>query len=156
MRPTTRSRRPGVMFRSKLSVMGCVMLMCCQLYLGIVLTAVVVVTGCFSYYQEAKSSRIMESFKNLIPQVGYMLCRNRRNVAALFTVQSVVCEKQTNKRRTCVTVATVSNRKPTSKPNPIPIQCRPSMSVVILALFCRPTLVCQECRHCPPTYRLPK
>jgi len=48
--------------------------MCCQLYLGIVLTAVVVVTGCFSYYQEAKSSRIMESFKNLIPQVGNILC----------------------------------------------------------------------------------
>ena len=40
-----------------------------QLYLGIVLTVVVIVTGCFSYYQEAKSSKIMESFKNLIPQV---------------------------------------------------------------------------------------
>jgi len=40
-----------------------------QLYLGIVLTGVVVVTGCFSYYQEAKSSRIMESFKDMIPQV---------------------------------------------------------------------------------------
>jgi len=40
-----------------------------QLYLGIVLTAVVVVTGCFSYYQEAKSSKIMESFKSLVPQV---------------------------------------------------------------------------------------
>jgi len=46
-----------------------------QLYLGIVLTTVVMVTGCFSYYQEAKSSRIMESFKNLVPQVDYvMLC----------------------------------------------------------------------------------
>jgi sodium/potassium-transporting ATPase subunit alpha len=33
-----------------------------------VLTAVVVVTGIFSYYQEAKSSKIMESFKNLVPQ----------------------------------------------------------------------------------------
>jgi len=40
-----------------------------QLYLGVVLTGVVVVTGCFSYYQEAKSSRIMESFKDMIPQV---------------------------------------------------------------------------------------
>ncbi|KAI1305851.1 Sodium/potassium-transporting ATPase subunit alpha [Halotydeus destructor] len=39
-----------------------------NLYLGVVLTAVVVITGCFSYYQEAKSSKIMESFKNLIPQ----------------------------------------------------------------------------------------
>ena len=43
-----------------------------NLYLGIVLTAVVVITGVFSYYQESKSSRIMESFKNLVPQ--YALC----------------------------------------------------------------------------------
>jgi len=41
-----------------------------NLYLGIVLTAVVVVTGCFSYYQEAKSSKIMESFKSMVPQYG--------------------------------------------------------------------------------------
>ena len=40
-----------------------------QLYLGVVLSAVVIITGCFSYYQEAKSSKIMESFKNLVPQV---------------------------------------------------------------------------------------
>merc|ERR1712051_202856 len=44
-----------------------------NLYLGIVLTAVVVVTGVFSYYQESKSSKIMESFKNLVPQ--YALVR---------------------------------------------------------------------------------
>lgn len=43
-----------------------------QLYLGIVLTVVVVITGCFSYYQEAKSSKIMESFKNMVPQVGFI------------------------------------------------------------------------------------
>jgi len=42
-----------------------------QLYLGIVLTTVVIVTGCFSYYQEAKSSRIMESFKSMVPQVRH-------------------------------------------------------------------------------------
>ncbi|XP_006038919.2 sodium/potassium-transporting ATPase subunit alpha-3, partial [Alligator sinensis] len=40
-----------------------------MLYLGIVLAAVVIITGCFSYYQEAKSSKIMESFKNMVPQV---------------------------------------------------------------------------------------
>jgi sodium/potassium-transporting ATPase subunit alpha len=39
-----------------------------KLYLGIVLTTVVVVTGIFSYYQENKSSRIMDSFKNMVPQ----------------------------------------------------------------------------------------
>merc|ERR1712156_1370932 len=44
-----------------------------NLYLGIVLTAVVTVTGVFSYYQESKSAAIMESFKNLVPQ--YALCR---------------------------------------------------------------------------------
>ncbi|XP_046886397.1 sodium/potassium-transporting ATPase subunit alpha-1-like [Hypomesus transpacificus] len=39
-----------------------------NLYLGVVLTAVVIITGCFSYYQEAKSSKIMDSFKKLVPQ----------------------------------------------------------------------------------------
>ena len=43
-----------------------------NLYLGLVLTGVVVVTGIFSYYQESKSSKIMESFKNMVPQ--YALC----------------------------------------------------------------------------------
>uniref|UniRef100_A0A8C2ZKE4 ATPase Na+/K+ transporting subunit alpha 3a n=1 Tax=Cyclopterus lumpus TaxID=8103 RepID=A0A8C2ZKE4_CYCLU len=44
-----------------------------QLYLGIVLTAVVVITGCFSYFQEAKSSKIMESFKNMVPQQALVI-----------------------------------------------------------------------------------
>ena len=34
---------------------------------GIVLSAVVIVTGIFGYYQESKSSKIMETFKNLVP-----------------------------------------------------------------------------------------
>ena len=44
-----------------------------QLYLGIVLTTVVVVTGIFSYYQESKSSRIMDSFKNMVPQFALVI-----------------------------------------------------------------------------------
>ena len=44
-----------------------------NLYLGIVLTAVVTVTGIFSYYQEAKSAKIMESFKDLVPQEALVL-----------------------------------------------------------------------------------
>jgi len=44
-----------------------------NLYLGIVLTAVVVITGIFSYYQESKSSKIMESFKNMVPQYAIAL-----------------------------------------------------------------------------------
>merc|ERR1712112_449666 len=46
-----------------------------NLYLGIVLAAVVTVTGIFSYYQEAKSAKIMEGFKNLVPQFAIV----RRN-----------------------------------------------------------------------------
>ncbi|XP_047697016.1 sodium/potassium-transporting ATPase subunit alpha-4 isoform X4 [Prionailurus viverrinus] len=44
-----------------------------NLYLGIVLSFVVIVTGCFSYYQEAKSSKIMESFKNMVPQQALVI-----------------------------------------------------------------------------------
>merc|ERR1711981_150126 len=36
-------------------------------------TAVVIVTGIFSYYQESKSAKIMESFKNLVPQYALAL-----------------------------------------------------------------------------------
>uniref|UniRef100_A0A4W3IV11 Sodium/potassium-transporting ATPase subunit alpha n=1 Tax=Callorhinchus milii TaxID=7868 RepID=A0A4W3IV11_CALMI len=44
-----------------------------NLYLGIVLAGVVIITGCFSYYQEAKSSRIMDSFKNMVPQQALVI-----------------------------------------------------------------------------------
>jgi len=49
-----------------------------NLYLGLVLTGVVIVTGCFSYYQEAKSSRIMESFKNMVPQFALAVRENQQ------------------------------------------------------------------------------
>ena len=39
-----------------------------NLYLGVVLAAVVIITGVFQYYQESKSDAIMESFKNMVPQ----------------------------------------------------------------------------------------
>merc|ERR1712055_868243 len=54
-----------------------------NLYLGIVLSAVVTVTGIFSYYQEAKSAKIMESFKNLVPQYAV-----RRNGGEKITVKA--------------------------------------------------------------------
>ncbi|XP_078512742.1 sodium/potassium-transporting ATPase subunit alpha-1-like isoform X8 [Lissotriton helveticus] len=44
-----------------------------NLYLGIVLSVVVIITGCFSYYQDAKSSKIMESFKNMVPQQALVI-----------------------------------------------------------------------------------
>ena len=64
-----------------------------QLYLGIVLTAVVVVTGVFSYYQEAKSSKIMESFKNMVPQFALVIRENEKlNVQAEELVVGDVVE----------------------------------------------------------------
>merc|ERR1712227_972837 len=63
-----------------------------NLYLGIVLAAVVTVTGIFSYYQEAKSAKIMESFKNLVPQYA-LARRNGEKVtvpAAELTLGDVV------------------------------------------------------------------
>uniref|UniRef100_A0A915I3U9 Cation-transporting P-type ATPase N-terminal domain-containing protein n=1 Tax=Romanomermis culicivorax TaxID=13658 RepID=A0A915I3U9_ROMCU len=38
-----------------------------NVYLGTVLAVVVVITGCFQYYQESKSSAIMEKFKQMVP-----------------------------------------------------------------------------------------
>ena len=40
-----------------------------QLYLSAALALTVVVTGAFTYYQEAKGAKIMESFQQLVPQV---------------------------------------------------------------------------------------
>jgi len=63
-----------------------------NLYLGIVLTAVVTVTGIFSYYQESKSAKIMESFKNLVPQYA-LVRRNGEKVtipASELTLGDVV------------------------------------------------------------------
>ncbi|KAB5532850.1 hypothetical protein PHYPO_G00124900 [Pangasianodon hypophthalmus] len=44
-----------------------------DLYLAITLIAVVVVTGCFGYYQEFKSTNIIASFKNLVPQQAMVI-----------------------------------------------------------------------------------
>lgn len=56
-----------------LTPLFCNLFLLLQLYLGAVLAIVVIVTGCFSYYQEARSSKIMESFKNMVPQVSLFL-----------------------------------------------------------------------------------
>merc|ERR1712127_148945 len=56
-----------------------------NLYLGIVLSVVVTVTGIFSYYQESKSAKIMEGFKNLVPQYALV----RRNGGEKLTVTAV-------------------------------------------------------------------
>lgn len=48
-----------------------------QFYLGVVLVAVVIITGIFSYYQQAKSSAIVDSFRNLVPQVRQRFSWNK-------------------------------------------------------------------------------
>lgn len=44
-----------------------------NLWLGTVLVLVCVITGIFSYTQEAKSSRIMDSFKTMVPQYANVI-----------------------------------------------------------------------------------
>jgi len=53
-----------------------------NLYLGIVLAAVVIITGVFQYYQESKSDKIMDSFKNMVPQQALAI-RNGEKKAVL-------------------------------------------------------------------------
>ncbi|XP_034408911.1 potassium-transporting ATPase alpha chain 1-like [Cyclopterus lumpus] len=50
-----------------------------NLYLAITLIAVVVVTGCFGYYQEFKSTNIIASFKNLVPQQAIVIRDGQKN-----------------------------------------------------------------------------
>ncbi|XP_062390800.1 sodium/potassium-transporting ATPase subunit alpha-1b isoform X1 [Sardina pilchardus] len=58
-----------------------------NLYLGVVLSAVVIITGCFSYYQESKSSKIMDSFKSLVPQQALVLRDGeKQNINAVTVV----------------------------------------------------------------------
>nr|AFU25689.1 Na+,K+ ATPase alpha-subunit 1A [Oncopeltus fasciatus]CAH1755606.1 Na,K-ATPase alpha 1A [Oncopeltus fasciatus] len=49
-----------------------------HMYLGLVLAGVVIITGVFSYYQENKSSRIMESFKNMVPQFACVVRQSEK------------------------------------------------------------------------------
>uniref|UniRef100_A0A8C2E366 Sodium/potassium-transporting ATPase subunit alpha n=1 Tax=Cyprinus carpio TaxID=7962 RepID=A0A8C2E366_CYPCA len=51
-----------------------------NLYLGLVLAFVVIVNGWFSYYQESKSSKIMESFRNLVPQQALVVRDGEKKV----------------------------------------------------------------------------
>ncbi|XP_060643414.2 potassium-transporting ATPase alpha chain 2 [Anolis sagrei] len=44
-----------------------------NLYLGVVLSLVVILTGMFAYYQESKSTNIMASFSKMIPQQALVL-----------------------------------------------------------------------------------
>ncbi|XP_049603657.1 sodium/potassium-transporting ATPase subunit alpha-2 [Syngnathus scovelli] len=64
-----------------------------NLYLGVVLAAVVIITGCFSYYQEAKSSRIMDSFKKMVPQQAVVIREGQKmQIDAELVVQGDLVE----------------------------------------------------------------
>eukprot|EP01095_Lingulamoeba_sp_RSL-Kostka_P006425 TRINITY_DN2011_c0_g1_i1.p1 TRINITY_DN2011_c0_g1~~TRINITY_DN2011_c0_g1_i1.p1 ORF type:complete len:1031 (-),score=418.97 TRINITY_DN2011_c0_g1_i1:329-3421(-) len=49
-----------------------------NLYLGVVLVAVVVITAVFSYYQDSKAAKVMDKFSKMIPQTANIL-RNGEN-----------------------------------------------------------------------------
>ncbi|XP_073425979.1 potassium-transporting ATPase alpha chain 2-like isoform X2 [Dendrobates tinctorius] len=49
-----------------------------NLWLAIILIAVVVLTALFAYYQEAKSTNIMAGFKNMVPQQALVLRDGKR------------------------------------------------------------------------------
>lgn len=44
-----------------------------SIWLGIALVVVIMITGCFQYYQEGKSSAIMKAFKTMIPQEAIVI-----------------------------------------------------------------------------------
>jgi sodium/potassium-transporting ATPase subunit alpha len=44
-----------------------------NVWLAVSLVVVVVVTGCFQFYQESKSSKIMDSFKKMLPEQAVVL-----------------------------------------------------------------------------------
>lgn len=58
-----------------------------NLYLGVVLAAVVLLTGCFTYMQDRKSSHIMDSFKNMVPEFGTVI---REGVKATIPAEDIV------------------------------------------------------------------
>lgn len=55
-----------------------------NLYLGVVLAAVVLITGIFSYFQEAKAGNIMKSFAKLTPDQCNVLREGKVGIALLL------------------------------------------------------------------------
>ncbi|XP_008590050.1 PREDICTED: potassium-transporting ATPase alpha chain 2 [Galeopterus variegatus] len=51
-----------------------------SLYLGCVLVLVVILTGIFAYYQEAKSTNIMSSFSKMIPQQALVIRDSEKKI----------------------------------------------------------------------------
>lgn len=47
------------------------------------LAGVVFISGCFSYYQEAKSANIMDSFKDMIPRSTTVIRKGEKSICAV-------------------------------------------------------------------------
>jgi len=84
-----------------------------NLYLGSVLTFVVVVTGIFAYYQEAKSAAIMESFKKMVPQTATVIRDGKPDVvnAELLTLGDLIEIKGGDKMPADVRIISCSSFK---------------------------------------------
>jgi len=84
-----------------------------NLYLGSVLTFVVVVTGIFAYYQEAKSAAIMESFKKMVPQTATVIRDGKPDVvnAELLTLGDLIEVKGGDKMPADVRIIACSSFK---------------------------------------------
>eukprot|EP01104_Vermistella_antarctica_P004399 TRINITY_DN14852_c0_g1_i1.p1 TRINITY_DN14852_c0_g1~~TRINITY_DN14852_c0_g1_i1.p1 ORF type:complete len:1043 (-),score=362.54 TRINITY_DN14852_c0_g1_i1:67-3195(-) len=57
-----------------------------NLYLGIILILVVILTGLFSYYQESKSSSVMKGFKKLMPDFAVAIRDGERSTVDATTL----------------------------------------------------------------------
>ena len=66
-----------------------------HLWLGVVLIILIMITGMFSFYQESKSSKIMESFQQMLPQKTKVLRDSEKkelNVTELVVGDIVLVE----------------------------------------------------------------
>ncbi|RHZ30085.1 hypothetical protein DYB31_001509, partial [Aphanomyces astaci] len=98
-----------------------------NLYLGIVLFCVVVITGLFSYFQNRKSSNLMESFKNMMPTITTVIRdgRSQKIDASLLVRGDVIAIKGGDKVPAdiriieCSDDLTVDNSALTGEPEPL-------------------------------------
>ncbi|KAH9116766.1 hypothetical protein AeMF1_009336 [Aphanomyces euteiches] len=98
-----------------------------NLYLGIVLFAVVIITGAFSYFQNRKSSSLMESFKNMMPTMSTVIRdgKSQKIDATLLVRGDIVVIKGGDKVPAdlriveCSDDLTVDNSALTGEPEPL-------------------------------------
>ncbi|CAG9330062.1 unnamed protein product [Blepharisma stoltei] len=84
-----------------------------NLYLAIALVVVVLVTGCFGFYQESKSAAIMAGFKNMIPPKCLAIRdgSQREMESQKLVPGDIVFVKQGNKIPADIRILTANNMK---------------------------------------------